>query len=106
MAIYSNDQYFQGKIQIRPYNEEVINFMKKMIDKRNDILISKEEKLKTGMDFYITSNKAAKSIGLQLKRRFKGELKITRKLYGMDRLTSKKVWRLTVLFRCASDEKA
>ncbi len=101
MAIYSNDQYFEGKIQIRPNDEEVIKVLKKLIDQRNDILIAKEVQQKTGMDYYITSNRAAASIGKQLKKRFKGELKITKKLFGQDRLTSKKLWRVTVLFRRA-----
>lgn len=100
MVIYAKDeQYFQAKIQIRPYDQEVIDYFLKEIDYRDDILIAKEERLKTGIDYYVTSNTAAKAVGQKLKRRFKGELKVTRKLFGINRFTSKQLWRVTVLFR-------
>src|SRR3989344_5832341 len=99
MVIYAKDeQYFQAKIQIRPYDQEVINYLLREIDQRDDILIAKEERHKTGIDYYVTSNTAAKAVGQKLKKRFKGELKVTRKLFGVNRLTSKMLWRVTVLF--------
>ena len=100
MVIYAKDeQYFQAKIQIRPYDQEIIDFLFKEIDQREDIFIAREERLKTGIDYYVTSNTAAKAIGQKLKKRFKGELKVSRKLFGVNRLTSKMLWRVTVLFR-------
>jgi len=97
--IYTNDQGWQSKIQIRPINKEVINFLLNEIAKRKDIHIFKEKKLKTGIDFYVTNQKVARTLGKKLKDRFKGKLKITKTIYGRDRLTSKDIYRGTVCFR-------
>ena len=99
MTIYSNDEYFEAKLQLRPKDQELIDFAKKLIDKNKDILISKEEEYKYGVDFITTSQKQTQNIARQLKRRFKGKITISRKLFKIDRLTSKKVWRVTVCFR-------
>ncbi len=100
MVIYAKDeQYFQAKIQIRPYDQEVIDYFLKEVDQRDDIFIAKEERHKTGIDYYVTSNTAAKAVGQKLRNRFKGELKVSRKLFGINRFTSKRLWRVTVLFR-------
>jgi NMD protein affecting ribosome stability and mRNA decay len=97
--IYSNDQYFEAKIQIRPYDEEVIDFFFKLIDNNSNILITKETKIKTGADFLVTSQKEAQKIAKQLKKRFGGKIILSRKLFSIHRQTSRKVWRVTVCFR-------
>lgn len=97
-AIYSNDQYFEAKLQLRPFNKEVFNYVIKQI-KKNNVLIAKEVKLKYGIDLYLTSNRFALALGKKLKKAFKGTLKISRTLYSRDRQTSKTLYRVTVLFR-------
>ena len=97
--IYSNDNYYEAKIQIRPYNEEVLDLFKKLIDNNSNILIAKETKIKTGMDFLVTSQKEVQKIAKQLKKRFGGKITISRKLFKIHRQTSRKVWRLTVCLR-------
>lgn len=98
MAIYSNDQYFEGILQLRPLNKDVLDYVKKQIDKGN-CLISKEVDLKYGTDLYVTSQRFAVSLGRKLKRVFKGEVKISRSIFKRSRITSKEVYRVTVLFR-------
>jgi len=93
------NQYYEAIIQIRPQREEVIAFALANIAKRKDVFISKTIKLKTGIDIYISSQRFARALGVQLKRRFRGEVKITRRLYGVSRETSKTLYRVTVLFR-------
>jgi len=95
--IYSTDQYYEAKVQLRPYNKEVLDYVKKAIDKNENVFISKEEKKKYGVDLLITSLKYAKILGSLLKKRFKGILKFSTTLYGMK--DGKKVYRLTVLFK-------
>ena len=97
--IYSKDQYFEAKLQLRPFNKEVYDFVLKQVAKRKNVFISKEVKLKTGIDIYLTSQRFARSLGKKLKDTFKGELKITRTLFSRDRLKSKLIYRGTVLFR-------
>ena len=91
--------YFEAVIQLRPAREDVVLLVHQLVEQRKDVFIAKEVPVSTGLDIYISSQRYARSIGQQLKRRFKGTLIITKKLYGVNRLTSKQVYRGTVLFR-------
>ena len=100
MAIYSNDQYYEGKLQLRPDDAEVLDFVYSLIDKRYDVLISKEVKLKTGIDLYVNNKKwMLMMLRRQLKKKFEGEFKVSRTLYGRRRGSTKLVYRSTLLFR-------
>jgi NMD protein affecting ribosome stability and mRNA decay len=99
MTLYSNQQYYEAKLQIRPYNEEIISYAKELIDKNSNILIVKEQAFKYGIDFLTTSQKETQNIAKQLKKRFKGTITLSRKLFGVSKLTSKKIYRVTVCFR-------
>ncbi len=99
MARENPGEYYESKLQLRPYNEKVLYFLKKKIEERNDVSIAKETILKTGVDLYLSSNKFALILGKQLKKYFKGEVKISRKLFSMSKITSKQLWRVTVCFR-------
>jgi len=92
-------EYYESKLQIRPYNQEVIDYVKKRVKERNDVSIAKETKLKTGIDIHLTSNKFALILGKKLKKAFKGEVKTSKKLFSVSRMTSKKLYRITVCFR-------
>ena len=91
--------YYEGILQLRNPNEETINFIKNQFKNNPKVWIAKHEKLKTGVDFYISSNKFLLSLGKKLKKSFKGELITSRKLHTQHRMTSKKVYRVTVCFR-------
>lgn len=94
-----NPQYFEGILQLRNPNEEVLNFIRNQFKNNEKAWIAKTEGLKTGIDFYVSSNRFLLSLGKKLKKSFKGELKTSRKLHTQNRLTSKRVYRVTVLFR-------
>ncbi len=94
----SKDQYYEGILQLRPFNKDVLDYVKKQIEK-SDCLISKEVDLKDGTDLYLTSQRFAISLARKLKRVFKGEVKISRSIHTRSRVTSKDVYRVTVLFR-------
>lgn len=99
MVIYSNDQYYEAKVQLRPADEKLLKFVYDLIN-RSDALISKEVKLKTGIDLYINSKKfVIMELQKQLRKKFEGEFKLTRSLYGHDKKSSKLLYRNTLLFR-------
>jgi len=97
--------YWEGVIQVRPKDKEVISFIRNQVGKRKDVKISRELFFKYGVDIYITSQKVTRDIGRMLKNSFDGELKITKKIYGMDRQKSKSLYRATVLFRLKPKEQ-
>lgn len=84
---------------MRKPNQETINFIRNQFRNNKKAWIAKEEKLKTGIDYYISSNHFLLALGKKLKKSFKGELKISRRLQTKNRITSKNVYRVTVLFR-------
>jgi len=91
--------YYEGILQIRNPNKECINFIKNQFNNNEKVWIAKHEKLKTGIDFYVSSNKFILALGKKLKKSFKGELKTSRKLHSQHKMTSKKIYRVTVCFR-------
>ena len=94
-----NPQYFEGILQLRNPNEECMNFVMNQFKKNDKVWIAKVEKLKTGIDLYVSSNRFILSLGKKLKKSFKGELKTSRKHHTQNRLTSRKVYRVTVCYR-------
>lgn len=103
--IVFKNQYYEAIIQLRPFNEEVYKFIDKKIKERGNVFIAKIIYQKTGIDIYISSNKFAQSLGKKLKQTFKGELKISTKLFSRDRQTSKEKHRVTILFRLLPTEQ-
>ncbi len=90
--------YYQSILQLRPCTEEIFNFVLNQI-KKNKITIGKKVELKNGLDLYLSSNKLTLALGKKLKKSFRGSLKISKKLFTKDRLTGKRVYRVTVCFR-------
>ena len=98
-----HQDYYEAILQIRPARRDVLDFVFELTDRRNDVKVSKVDELKTGYDVYLTDQKFARgALATQLKRRFKGKIVITRKIYGVDKMTSRTLYRATVLFRLDS----
>ena len=99
--------YFQGILQLRNCNQEVIDFVENQIEKaeRKDVYVSKKVKVIGGVDIYLTSNKFLRSLGKKLKKSFNGELKESEKLFSRNRQTQKNIYRLNVLFRLTKFKK-
>jgi len=98
-----NNQYFVSIVQLRPFNQEVLDYVKKKIQEDGNIFISKEVELKTGIDLYLNSNRFAIALGKMLKKRFKGTVTLSRSLYSRDKQTMKLLYRVTVCFRLQKD---
>ena len=98
----TNPKYFEAIIQLRPYTQELFDFIEAEIIRKHNphFFISNIEELKTGVDIYFSSQKYARTLGQLLKRKFpQGELLITMKMHTRDRMSSKELSRATVLFR-------
>ena len=98
-----HSNYYEAILQLRPFSEELINFVIKRIEERKNVFITKEVPLKTGIDLYLTDQRFARSLGKKLKKSFKGKLILSRKLHTRDRQSSKNIYRVTICFRL--DEK-
>ncbi len=96
-----DSEYYEGVLQLRDVNEEVVNFCVNDVKKQKEkgVFFTKLEELKNGVDFYCTSNGYIRSLGNKLKKKFGGEVKISPHLYGRDKQRSKDLYRLNVLFR-------
>ncbi|MBW3018279.1 hypothetical protein KY325_03910 [Candidatus Woesearchaeota archaeon] len=91
--------YFQGILQIRNPNEEVLEFVIRQFEK-SEHFIAKIEQVKGGVDFYSSDNKFSKKVGKLLYEQFGGELKESAKLFTRDKMTGKNVYRVNILYRC------
>lgn len=101
-TLSTNPKYFEAVIQLRPYNQEVFDFIEAEIRQRNnlEIFISRIVELKTGIDIYLSSQRYARTLGQRMKRKFKqGSLLITSKMHTRDRMRSRELSRATILFR-------
>ena len=96
-------KYFEVKIQLRNrknfHFNEVVSFVRAKVKERKGVFITKEEELRDGIDFYVTSQKFVQTIGSGLTRRFAGDLKVTSSLHTRDWKTSKDLYRVDVVFR-------
>ena len=97
--------YFEGKLQLRNPTPEVINYVLKQIRQDKYVWVAKQEKVRNGIDLWLSSNKFLQDIGAKLKKRFAGVLKKSKKLHTQNKITSKLVYRGTVMFRCLNFKK-
>lgn len=106
--IFQGERYFEGSLQLRPYDEEVMRFIQNQLKakKNKGVFISKIVEVGDGVDIYFSSQKFVRELGKGLKKSFNGELKISRTLFTRDRMTQKLVYRATVFFRLKPKEDA
>lgn len=90
-------RYYEATLQIRPKNERVLKFVEEYCNNKKNVFISKIEEEKYGYDIFLSDQKEARSLGSLLKKKFGGELKESKKLFG--RKEGKDIYRGTVLFR-------
>ena len=95
---FARPNYYQGILQLRDVNEEILNFVANQIKKRDDVAVTKTVKLQNGVDLYITSQKFIKILGKKLRDSFGGEIKVSAKLHTRSK-TGKDLFRVNVFFR-------
>jgi len=92
-------QYFEGILQLREIDQEVYDWVYDTIEREGKCKVAREKALKNGYDLYLSDNHYLQALGKRLKRKFSGELVVSRRLHTQDRMTLKAVYRVTVLFR-------
>ncbi|MBI2208299.1 hypothetical protein HYU50_02285 [Candidatus Woesearchaeota archaeon] len=100
-----HNEYFEGILQVRNPNDEVLDFIAKEIKEKGNVSIAKTKKINNGLDIYISSQRFLRSIGNKLQERFSGHLEVSRKLHTRNRLTSRDVYRVNLLFKMPSFKK-
>ena len=85
-----HNKYFQGILQLRDHDKELVEYIQNIIDKegRNDIYLSRIIKVRGGTDLYLTSNKFLRKLGKRLLREIEGELKEKILSYRADSVTN------------------
>ncbi|MBW3010708.1 hypothetical protein KY335_03240 [Candidatus Woesearchaeota archaeon] len=91
-------KYFEGILQIRNPNEKIMNFVLNEFEKSTHYF-SRIEQVRGGYDLYSSSNKFSRKVGQKLYAEFGGELKESAQLFTQNKLTSKEVFRLNVMYR-------
>ncbi|MBW2984519.1 hypothetical protein KY361_05360 [Candidatus Woesearchaeota archaeon] len=99
------EQYYEGILQLRNPNGLVMDFINKQMENKEGVFISKRVKVINGVDLYFSSQRFLQNLGRKLQKTFGGELKISTKLHTVHRLTSKRIYRVNVLFRLPTVKK-
>ena len=106
---HKHPEYFEGILQLRDFSEKLYNYIHEIIerDSKEDkrARITKEKKVRGGVDLYFFSQKYIQQIGKKLKEKFKGELKVTSRLHSRHKITGKELHRVTVFFKEAKVKK-
>lgn len=98
-------EYFEGVLQLRDPNTEVIEFIHELFTKREYAFISKELKVRGGIDFYVSSQKYLRGLANVLQGKFGGDIKISRRLHTRDKQSSKDLYRCYLMFRPSKYQK-
>ena len=104
--IYTNSRYYEGILQVRPNDKQILNYVKKEIEKAGNVFISREIYKKFGTDLYLTNKYFLIQLGRKLKQRFNGTITRSRSLYKTSRMTSRQVYRTTICFRLIEEENS
>jgi NMD protein affecting ribosome stability and mRNA decay len=94
-----NSAYFEGVLQLRNVGKEVLDYAVKQIE--NNMLggVARLKKTEKGFDVYVKRQRFLRTLGNNLQKKFAGELIVSRKLHTRNRISSKDLYRIHVLFR-------
>ncbi len=90
--------YFEGTLQLRNVNDEVIDFAISEIE-NSGVNIAKAKQLENGIDIYVSRQRFLRTLAGRLQKRFGGQIIVSRKLHTKSSLTSRDLYRVNVLFR-------
>lgn len=91
--------YFEGILQIRSDNPELITWIHERIRQDRKAAVAKEKKVTNGVDLYMSDQHYLQNLGKKINAHFPGILKISKRLHTMNKMTSRHVYRVTVYFK-------
>ncbi|NJE46284.1 Nonsense-mediated mRNA decay NMD3 like protein [Thermococcus sp. GR7] len=109
--------YFEAILQVRaedrPLTEAERKAIGKLVEEKVDEIMRKDRmgfiqdtiEKEEGLDFYMGSTSSARKLAQAIKERFGGTISEAYELVGMDRLTSKEVYRTSVSIRIPKFQK-
>ena len=98
-------EYFEGTLQLRNVDNEVVDFVVKEIEKTEDTYIAKTKKVTNGFDIYVSRQRFLRSLGNKLQQKFGGQIKVSTKLHTRHKQTGRELHRVNVLFRMPDFKK-
>jgi len=93
-----HDKYFEGHLQLRNIDKELMRFVRDFAFENNLNFVD-EKRTKTSFDCKVSNNKAMLKLGNILVKVFSGYQLVTRKLYSQDKMSGKRIYRMTLLFK-------
>ncbi|VVB81945.1 NMD3 family protein [uncultured archaeon] len=91
--------YFEGILQVRNGSKELLDWICDRIRTEGRAKVSKAKKVTNGVDLYMTDQHYLQNLGRKIKEHQMGILKVSRRLHTQDKMTSKHIYRVTVLFK-------
>lgn len=99
MAKIPHPDYFEGILQIRGGNQELLDWIQERVKADDKAAITKIKDVRGGIDLYVTDQHYLQNLGRKIQDTFAGVMKISQRIFTTDKMTSKHVYRVTVLFR-------
>ena len=96
--------YFEGTLQLRNVNDEVIDFAVSEIE-NSGVNIAKTKQFENGIDIYVSRQRFLRTLAGRLRKKFGGQIIVSRKLHTKSSLTSRDLYRVNVLFRLPNFKK-
>ena len=97
--------YFEGILQIRNGNQNLLHWVYDKIRADKKATVTKAKKVANGVDLYITDQHYLQNLGKKIKEHQPGILKVSTRLHTVDKMTSRHLYRITVLFKAMSFKK-
>jgi NMD protein affecting ribosome stability and mRNA decay len=98
MTKFIPKDYYEAKIQVRPNDEELLEFVNSELKKSSAEIIDKNQ-LKEGLDIYINSSDFAIKLGKLFRNKYKIKPKVSRSLTGEDKQLGKRIYKITVCLK-------
>ncbi len=98
MVVIPHATYFEGVLQLRNPTQKLIHFVVDTVEADQKAAITKITKVKSGFDYYLTSQKYLQILGRKIKKKFSGEFKLSPTLHTQ-RKSGERLYRITILFR-------
>jgi len=99
MVKIPHPDYFEGILQIRGGSQELLDWIQERVKADDRAAITKIKPVRGGLDLYITDQHYLQNLGRKLQEHHAGVMKISQRIFTTDKMTSKHVYRVTVLFR-------